>query len=280
VPLGAAVIAFVVAAWSGLYQFLLADIVFGFQLSHLKVLPLLLFAVPLLPVAVAYVEHGSSRVLLSGLALIAVAAALVGWRVPAHTIDRPRGVNLVHVQEEGVAPAWIIESFGGPGNETLAAMGFDQQQRSIRRYGVMPREAHVRPAASLDLSPPVVVIDADAVHAGRRIIRGSVRSQRSAYIVMLGLPAAAPVERMLVEGQPVLDQASDQPRVVGLHGIGSAATRFEITARPGITFELVAADIAALELVGEAAQLVARRPATAAPLHNGDQSVVIHRVPL
>jgi len=277
-PWLAAAAGFAVAVWSGLYHFLLADIVFGFQLSHLKVLPLLLFALPLLPLAVDYAERGSTRAFIGVLVLVTLGAATVAALLPAHTPDHPRGVNLVYMQEDKAAPRWLVESFGNPGRDTLAAMGFDSRKQEILRYGVIPREAHVKQAAALGLPAPVVEIAEGRELGGKRVIRGTVRSQRDSYIVMLGLPADAPVEGLRIEGQPVLDKQSAEPRVVGLHGVGNAATRFEITARPGVAFSLAVLDIAPLESSGEAARLIELRPVTAAPLHNGDQSIALERV--
>jgi len=279
-PLIAATLAFVIAVWSGLYEFLLADVVLGYQLSQFKVVPLLLFALPLLPLAVAYAERGSSRVVMAGLVLVTSVAAATGALAPAHTYDRPRGVNLVYVQGPGTAPVWMLESFGNPGRQVLEAMGFGERQQSILRYGVVPWEAYVKPAKPQALPAPVVTVDDDVEKGGQRVIHGTVRSQRNAYAVMLGLADGAPVSGLRVEGQPVLDAAADTPRVVGLYGVGNAVTRFEITARPGVPFALVALDIAPLEHDGEAAGLLARRPVTAAPLQNGDQSIAMHRTQL
>lgn len=278
VPWVAAAAGFAVAVWSGLYHFLLADIVFGFQLSHLKVLPLLLFALPLLPLAVDYAERGSARAFMGLLVPATLGATTVAALLPAHTPDHPRGVNLVYMQEDEAAPRWLVESFGNPGREALAAMGFDSRKQEILRYGVIPREAHVKPAAALGLQPPAIEIAEDVELGGKRVIRGTVRSQREAYIVMLGLPAGSPVEGLRIEGQPVLDKQSADPRAVGLHGVGNAATRFEITARPGVPFALAVLDIAPLEASGEAARLIEQRPDTAAPLHNGDQSIALERI--
>ena len=280
VPLFAAMLALVVAVWSSLYQFLLADVVLGYQLSHFKVLPLLLFALPLLPLAVAHVNLGSTRALMAALVLSTAVAAVIGMLLPAHTFDRPRGVNLVYVQDEAAAPVWLIESFGEPGRDVLEALGFDQPKQDILRYGVVPREAYVRPATPLGLLAPIATIDEDIVQDGKRLIRGTVRSQRDAYTVLLSFAPDAPVDALRIEGQLVLEQASDQSRAVGLHGVGNAPVRFEIAAPSGVPLNLVVLDIAPLAPVAEAAQLLARRPGTAAPLHNGDQSIVLHRLQL
>lgn len=278
VPLLAVAAGFVVGAWAGLYQFLLADVVFGFPLSYLKILPLQLLALPLLPLAVAWSARHSSRALFAGLACIVVAATAWGWWTPSHTADRPRGVNLVHVQEEGAAPSWVLESFGEPGREVLAAMGFEAGKQAFLRFGVAPREVHARPAAALAVTPPDFAVIEDLEESGSRIVRATLRSTRDSYSMWLGLPADSPVTSVQVEGQAVIDSASAQPRVVGLHGLGQAEVHIELRARPGVPLELVASDIAPLAGSGEAGELLARRPSDAAPLQNGDQSIALRRI--
>ena len=279
-PRAAAALAFAVAAWSSLYVFLLADVVLGFKLSQLKMLPLLVLALPLLPLAVACVERGSSRRLLTGLGVIVLAASLAGWWVPAHTFDRPRGVNLVHVQEEGAAPLWYLEGYEEPGRVVLDAMQFPATSRTLRRYGVQPREVHAKPAPPLAAPPPALSIDDEAVRDGRRIVRATLRSQRDAFTLLLALPEGSPVEGVRVEGQPVIEAAAPGPRVVGLHGLGYAPVRIELTARAGLPLEIVVLDIAPLVKSGESARLMQQRPAEAAPLQNGDQSIALRRVRL
>jgi len=279
-PLVAAGVAFALAAWTGLYQFLLADVVFGFSLSHLKVLPLLLLALPLLPLAVAQAERDSLRGPCLGLVLIVAAAAAWGWWTPAHTVDRPRGVNLVHIQEEGATPMWTLEGVGEPGSEVLEAMGFEAQKLPLLRYGVLPRDTHARPAAAIGALPPQFLVTGDVEESGSRVVRASLRSLRPSFSVWLAIPAGSPVTSVHVEGQAVVDTASEKPRVVGLHGIGQAEVQVELRMRPGVPLTLVALDIAPLPPEGEAADLLARRPATAAPLQNGDQSIALRRIGL
>lgn len=269
---------FVVASWFALYLFLLVEVVFGFSLSHLKMLPLLLLGLSLLPLATAHAERGSSRAVLVSLSVVVLASAAWGAAVPSHTFDRPRGVNLVHVQEEGKPAAWILESFGEPGRELVGAMGFEPRKEPFLRYGVVPREAYRAPAPSIAAPAPLFSIQQDVVEAGRRIVGATLQSQREAPVMMLALAAGSPVESVRIEGQAVIEGASAEARVIGLHGLAEAPVRIEITARTGEPLELIALDIVPLESEGEAARRLANRPDHAAPLHNGDQSVALRRL--
>lgn len=277
-PMVAAAAGFVVAAWLALYLFLLVEVVFGFSLSHLKMLPLLLLGLSLLPLATVHVERGSALGVPGVLSLIVLAGAAWGAIVPSHTFDRPRGVNLVHVQEEGVPATWILESFGEPGRNVIDAMGFEPRQQPFLRHGVVPREAYRAPAASIVAPAPRFTIEQDVVDDGRRTLMAALQSQRAAPVMMLALPAGSPVESVRIEGQTVIGAASVEPRVVGLHGLADSPARIEIIARAGEPLELIALDIIPLEAEGEAAQRLATRPDTAAPLHNGDQSVALRRI--
>lgn len=274
----AAAAGFLAAAWLGLYHFSLAEAVFGFKLAHLQMLALLLLSVPLLPLAAGPAARRGAWFGIGSVVLVVVAAAIIGWRVPAHTPDRPRAVNLVYVEDSGAAaPQWQIETFGGAGGDVLEAMGFTAGEQDVQRYGVLPYRSPVRPAKSMALPMPVLAIEEDRVEGGRRILRGSVRSQRASFSLGLSFPAASPVLAMSIEGQPVLDSPMDKPRVVQLIGVGDATVRFEIVARPAMPLPINAFDVGTLEPVGEAGAILARRPALAAPIQSGNQTLAIHR---
>ncbi len=280
-PYVAAAAAFVIATYMALYHFLLLDVLFNFDMAHAKAIPLVLLALPLLPLAIAYVAREDSRLLLAaGCAIVAVAstAALL---VPTHTIDRPRGVNLVYVQDDDANTAqWQIESFGDPGRETLEAMAFDTVRQPMLHFNVAPDDAHLKPAAHQDLRAPVVVIDEDIERGGKRIVRGSIRSQRQAYQLGLAYAAQSPVLALRVEDQPVIESASDEAQVIRFHGAVNAPVRFELAARPGEPLSLTAFDLGTLTSDGEAQKMLAMRPDTAAPVHGGDRAIVLSRVTL
>lgn len=272
----ASVVAFVPAAYMALYHFIQLDALFGFDASYAKVVPLWLLSLPLLPLAIVGVRrHGVRSPLLASIAIMVVmtVAALI---VPATTRDRPRGVNLLYVQDDAGAN-WQIESFGEPGREVLEAMGFEATKQATLRYGVSPIDAYMKPAPGLALPAPDLLIEEDFERDGKRVLRGNVRSRRETWQVGIGLPAKSPVSSMTVEGQPVLEGASSEPRLVRVHGVGDAPVHFEITARSGESLTLIPMDIGALDHAGEAAQMLSRRPDTAAPLHAGNQSIVLTR---
>ncbi|MGD9598982.1 MAG: M28 family peptidase [Steroidobacteraceae bacterium] len=280
-PVVAAGAAFVAASYLALYHFLQLDVIFNFDVAQAKVIPLVLLVLPLLPLAVAHVKRHGSRMLVGTGSVLVVAASALAMAVPTHSFDRPRGVNLLYVQDEGGATAqWQIQSFGEPGRELLDAMGFDAIKRPVLRLGVTPTDVYMKPASNRALAAPVVEIDADIVRDGRRIVRGRVHSRRPTFQLGLAFAAHSPVLGLRIEGQPVLAGADDAPRIVGLHGVGNDPVSFELVARPREALSVVAFDIGALTADRDADAMLARRPADAAPLHAGNQSIVLHHISL
>ena len=270
----ATAVALTVAAYMALYHFLLLELVFSFQFAHAAAIPLIFLALPLLPLASECAKHERMRAVLSAGSALLIVAALAGYAMPTTTIDRPRGVNLLYVQDNAAAH-WQIESFGDPEHDVLEAMKFDSIKQSTLRFGVLPTDAYRKPAPNRELIAPELVIDEDVERAGQRIVRGKVRSRRESYQLLIGLPAKSPVLSLHVDGQPLLQGASGDPRVVRFHGVGNSFVAFELTARAGAAVPIVVLDIGALDAAGEAAEMLSRRPDSAAPLHNGNQSIVM-----
>lgn len=280
-PLVAGTAGFAVAAYMALYHFLMLDALFNFDMLHAKAIALASLMLPLFPLALAYAQRERLRLpIIAGVAIIAV-AAMAATLLPTHTIDRPRGINLGYVQEEATGTAyWQLESLGEPGRDAIEAMGFDTTKRPTLRFGVQPADYHRKPANNRRLPPPRIEIEEDTEIDGVRIVRGTVRSARPSFQLGLGLPAASPVAEMRVEDQLVIDDVSDAPRTVRLHGVGMQPMRFELRAQPGRPLTMSIFDIEKLERDEEAQQMLARRPATAAPVQLGDHSIVIDEISL
>lgn len=278
-PRVAAAAAMVVAAYFALYHFLLLDVVAGFALAPLLIVPLLLFGLALLAPAADYARQEGVKVpATAGLATVAV-AAIVAAVVPTHTFDRPYGVNLLYVQDDTAGTAqWQLESFGVPARNVRHALGFDGAPQRALEFGALPVDAYLKPTASRHLAAPVVQVDEDIERDGRRIVRGEVRSRRPTWQLGLAFPAGSPVLGLRVADQPVLEGARAAARVVRMQGAGTEPVRFELTARPGAALAVVAFDIGAMMADPEARAMLARRPANAAPLHGGNQSIVFTRL--
>lgn len=281
VPRIAGAIACVVAAYMALYHFLLLDVLFNFDAAHAKTIPLVLLVLTLLPLAMVHAAREGVRIPVAGGLVVVAVASVTAAAVPTHTEDRPYGVNLQYVQDDTANTAqWQIESLGEPGRDVLEAMAFDTVRQPVSKFGVIEDTAYARPASDQDLPAPLVQIDEDIELDGRRVVRGSVRSQRAVYQLGLAFAAQAPVLGLRVEDQPVLEKATNDAQVIRFHATGKDPVRFELIARPKEALSLTAFDIAPLVPDREALEMLSRRPDNAAPLHGGNKSIVLTRIPL
>jgi hypothetical protein len=139
---------------------------------------------------------------------------------------------------------------------------------------------HLTPAANQGLQAPIVMIDEDIELDGRRIVRGSIRSQRQAYQLGLAFAAQSPVLGLRVEDQPVLESATNEAQIIRFHGWANEPLRFELAARPQELLSLTAFDLGALAPDREAQEMLAKRPDTAAQVQGGNKSIVLTRIPL
>lgn len=274
-------VAFVVATYMALYHFMLLDVLFNFDVSHAKAVPLVLLALALLPMAIAYAARDGVRLPVAWGLGIVIASSAVAMFVPTHTADRPYGVNLLYVQDESAGTAqWQIESLGEPGREVLSSMQFDAVRQPTLRFGVAQADVYQKAARNEGLPAPVVEIDEDRESDGRRIVRGHIRSQRATYQLGLALEARSPALSLRVEEQSVLESEASDARVVRFHGVGNRPVRFELIARPREPLRLVAFDIGALGESADARRMLTKRPDIAAPLQAGNQSIVLAPISL
>ncbi|HET9865652.1 MAG TPA: hypothetical protein VFQ06_00060, partial [Nitrospira sp.] len=203
--------------------------------------------------------------------------------VPTHTSDRPRGLNLVYVQDHDAKTAqWHLESSSEPDAEMLGAMGFNPVSQpvsqQVMQFAVMPGRAYVKPALDLGLQAPFVQIDEDVERDGKRVVRGRIRSQREAFHLGLAFPAQSPLLSLRVEDQPVLESATGDAEVIRFYGSGNEPVRFELAARPQQPLTLTAFDFGGIASDREAREMLAKRPDTAASAHGGNRSIVMTRV--
>ncbi|HEU4687644.1 MAG TPA: M28 family peptidase [Vicinamibacterales bacterium] len=282
-PFIAAGAALVVAIYLALYHFVLLDAVFNFDMAHAKAIPLVLLGLPMLPLTIAYVSREDSRIpVVAGVAIVAV-ASITAMLVPTHTSDRPRGLNLVYVQDHDAKTAqWHLESSSEPDAEMLGAMGFNPVSQpvsqQVMQFAVMPGRAYVKPALDLGLQAPFVQIDEDVERDGKRVVRGRIRSQREAFLLGLAFPAQSPLLSLRVDDQPVLESVTGDAEVIHFYGSGNEPVRFELAARPQQPLTLTAFDLSGIASEREAREMLAKRPDTAASAHGGNRSIVMTRV--
>jgi hypothetical protein len=136
----------------------------------------------------------------------------------------------------------------------------------------------------IGLPPPELRVEADAVAAGLRRIRGRLVSPRGAPIVRIALPPEAPVRGIAIGGVtvPPLSPAAIR-RGAGWRNyacvtVPADGIPVEIVAAPG-PVSLLIADRSA-DLPASAAALASRRGASAVPSQSGDGTIVFRKLTL
>ena len=202
----ASVLGFAGAAFSSLYLFFLLDVVAGFDRSYVKIAPLSLMALAVMPMLLAFVRKQElSWRPGAGLAAAIACGCLAQAFLPAYTAERPRGMSFVYVEADGDPAAYLaLESeYGGPDLDFAEGHGFRETSMADGRLGAVSRPAReVQP-----LGLPEAAIEADAPTA---VEDGWFRSMRvtvppGTRLLQVTVPSDAGLASAWVNGQLALD---------------------------------------------------------------------------
>lgn len=269
-----------IAAYMAVYHLLLLEAVINFQLSHFKMIVLLLLALPLLPVASLWQKEGGVglKPVTVGIFVIALVSSGFATFVTAYTPDRPRSVNIVyHDDQNHNSPRWEIRSYGPVDHSYLFAAGFPDTPSPFLYYGAVPEKGYFIPADDLNLAGPVLSIDSDVIVDGHRILSGTVSSERDAFVLGIAFEEGSIVKTMHANGQLVLGspkRAFSGPQLVRFHGAGKTPVSFVITLNSDDLSGVSVFDLGPIPNRELGRKLQQHRPATAAPFHFGDYSIV------
>jgi hypothetical protein len=110
-----AVLGFSASVFISLYHFFMLEVVLNFDRSYLKVLPLILMCLTILPMLLAFVKDRELTWQPARWLLVAIlVASFVHLSLPGFTAERPRGMTLIYNEEEGSATGHLVlESFFG-----------------------------------------------------------------------------------------------------------------------------------------------------------------------
>ena len=221
---------------------------------------------------------------LAGAAVLIVVAAGVALRVPASSESRPLRLDLLHIEDRQSRQAlWALD--GAPQAGGGAASGLDGLLRaapfSDEGTPVLPwssQQYRVAPATST-APGPVVTLRSD-VHAGaERVVRLELRSPSGSNRMSLYVPLAAGLRRVDLAGTPYsFEEPFAEDGYHWFRCIGEACDGvvLELLMEPETDDPLTifAVDIASgLPRGGE--ELIAARPATAAPSGDGDSTLIV-----
>lgn len=215
----------------------------------------------------------------AGLAALSLVAAIVAWTRAPFSADVPRRVNVLHVEEAGVAravtvidPTWVGMPWGDAPREMIAALGPDAREGSASPW--YPGKAWLASVPALGLAAPEVeVLD----RTGGRV-RMRVRTKRNAAtLIVLAAPESGLV-RLDVEGASSAARMFTRGLAPGyrglrLEGMSDVVLVAELRGGSGELILLDATDT----LPAPSVQVAAARPSDALPTQDGDRTLVFRR---
>jgi hypothetical protein len=217
----------------------------------------------------------------AGVALVAAAVAVF---MPAHSVERPQRLNIVHFdnRDEGTS-VWVAgdEREGMPAQlRRAAAFG----TKAERPYPWSAQKQFVAPAPALDQAGPEVTATSVTPVPDGRLVKATLRSLRAAPSLYLFVPRGAPLRSMSAGGKPVVfgsrpGSSVGRYRVVRFCGVPDEGVGLELNFAGSSPVEVLILDQSrGLPAAGQA--LVAARPATAVPSDAGDTTLILRRVRL
>lgn len=267
-------------AYMAIYHYFIFDVVFNFQLSHFKLIPILILSIMAYPVVCQFLKTSPNafskvRNSLFGLLILGV---LLAQFVPTYTLDRPRGMNLNHIEnaDQGTA-LWAMDVVGKPDPVYLEQAGFSLEHQDYNRYGLRTSKGFVREASFKEGMPPVLTVTSDSEENGMRILRGEFQSIRGGYTIIFGFKAGTKFNHLKINNQVALtfDEGSKRAQYsVPIHGLIKNSATFEISLPLGEEIEFQLIDFNFLTENQDAGSVLKFRPEDVKPIHGGDRSII------
>ncbi|MGE3301689.1 MAG: M28 family peptidase [Hyphomonadaceae bacterium] len=273
----AATLGFAVAAFFWSAHFLAAEVVLGFAQSQWRALILAPVAVALAPLLALRPEARMGPAAAS-MAAAMLAASVWGWRTPAYTPDRPRGVNVVYHQD-GDERAWLRVATMGPDDEAfLKAAGFPQHAIAIGLHDG-PAWGRFKPTPSLRLPPPQLIVRTVTRTGELATAHGVLCAGRAGFTLDIIAGEGSGVRAVRVVGQPAL-LTQNGAGYAPLSGLGARSAEIEIDfdARAPARLFLLERSPPPDDPAFRAVQ--ALRPVDAAPAFLGDHASVSEEIVL
>jgi hypothetical protein len=270
------------ATYMAVYHFFALELVAGFSMSYIKMAPLVLLSLALAPI---FSQHWSKpevkwRAMFTSMVLIILSAGIIASLMPGFTTSRPRGQNLVFIENASNGTAeWISETSGGQDTEFLEAAGFPSSAASYNLYGIFTAKRVFKPAEKRLLPAPKLTILSDETSNDMRIITAEISSQREVNVLAIGFD---------VDKKPITVKINDQlaarydidgkrnSRLVPIHGPANNTYKLTIMTRITDTFPITIIDSASLK-PAEFFRLAKLRPNDSAAFAQGDRSISIIR---
>jgi hypothetical protein len=219
--------------------------------------------------------------------LVAAIAAAVASQTPAYAENHPRGQNIVYYDDRTApsGPRWMVSFVGRPDATYLKANGFPDQPEAYKPFGLLAEtKERFKPAVDLKLAPPTLQIAGAAMENQQRVINATLRGGRGGLQLAIGFVSNAGVRALIVNGEEVVGEArfrKDAPVIARILGLGErdipVQIKFDANGPPPA---LILVERSPLPDGDEPGALKASRAKDAAPVHAGDNALVIVKVDL
>jgi hypothetical protein len=220
------------AAFISFYHFFMLDLVFNFDQSHFKIIPLGLMALISLPMLLAFVRRRElswqpARWLLVAILLVCV----VHLSLPGFTPDRPRGMTLMYSEVEGSETGYVVlESlFTSVDEDYASGHGFKPVELDSGWSQATERPARAVPALNL----PGVEVTAQSTQKEETGWSHSfvLQAPEKLEFLMLVIARESGLEKAWVDGQLALDtslESKHQRQADSLRLVNPGKSLFEI----------------------------------------------------
>lgn len=202
----ASVLGFATTAFISLYHFFMLDVVMNFDRSHLKVIPLSLMTLTVMPMMLAFVSKRELSWQPARWLLVAIlTGCLVHSFLPGYTLERPRDMTLMYSEVEGEPRGFIaVESLvSQPDRAYAESHGFVPARLNDGRLGSVERP--VREVAALGL--PGVMLKPGSLRKEQDGWRRTLELQSPVEqrFVQISIPLEPGLQKAWVNGELALD---------------------------------------------------------------------------
>lgn len=268
------------ASYMALYHFFLLELVAGFQMSHFKMLPLILLVLALTPLFARHWQNQQTRwrAMFIGTTSSIAIFALIASLLPGYTTSRPRGQNLVLIENTSTGTAeWISEAYGGQDQDFLLAADFPMLAAAYNLYGIFETNRVFKPVKLRNLPAPEFRIVSDEMIGETRTISIEISSPRKATILAIGFAKDKTPDSVKINDQLAARFDADAPRIrrlIPIHGPKNTPYLVTIKTKDTNPFPITLLDQTPL-LAAQTRGLSKLRPNDSAPIHRGDRSISI-----
>ena len=276
----AAHLGFVVCAYMAIYHFIALEVILHYNVSHLRIAPLVILGLALLPLFLYMHSIRPYKLYGVGLAVLSAAFAIISWQSPGFNTEHPRGQNFVYAEGyAGEEAVWISEVVDRQDPVFMAESGFSIPERPPTLWRAVGRHIALKPTQPIGYAKPVIRIVSDSVQNGTRTVEFKTASAHKGFEMAIAFQRENAPTKVWIDEKPAADY-TEKPyrRPLTIRGPGKHIYHVKMNIPEG-EFKMALIDTFTL---GEArlGGLAVQRLENAAPLHSGDRALVYKLITL